>query len=962
MKNTTALFRVTLSLCCAALLLASCGNPSTQTGSLQLMLPGKNSARSAEDGIDCQPQDATAYEIALSSAGKTETVSGKPGEVLTIDNLEPGQWTVSARALNNSSACIGFGTTTEELEAGTTKEINLALLLNSTASITSVSLLTNPTKTTYCNGEEISLDGLSFSVLFASGYTMTLPASSASAIKDLNITCSPGAGYKVIPTCTEIALTYTPYSTGDMPTTKEWHIPLTVVPDEPRITAQPESTSTTNQTTKTLSVTASCASGGALSFQWYKDDSKDTNDVAENATGDSGTTNTLTASAGTITKETKHTYYCVITNTVTINGKEETKTTKSDTVTVTFIPTTITLKSISAELVQDDAYALTGSLPDKKCFTVTATYSDNTTATITDYTIAVDHQDGVGTVTATLTSSTDTTITTTVTVTYKYQPGTYSITTQPTGLSIVQYVGSGTLNIECTSPTTYTVYNNGTAQPSSIGDTVTYQWYSGQPGSGTSISDATTATYKPPVTTSGSTSYYCVATYTPNSTYCTTPTATTLKSTPAEVIVTAWLPTLTAGTTTLPCTTQSIELAAGTSYTLSLANSDATDTLAKSINSNTTWTVSGTVFSLSGATLTTPAATTSAQSATVTATTTIGTLSQTDNCMVTVPASGNSVTTYAALEAAVEAVTDTASTTIITIDAATLDATSCITVAGNVTVRASQNCTISRNTISLSNEPIFVVQGGGTLVLADNSSTGTLTIDGGNKGTLKSTSVSAVLVKGSYSQTTYSNLTIGENCILQNNDNTGTTGGGAIYFNGAGTLTVQGKIDKCYSGGAGGGIYVSGVSATSYSTINCTSSCAITNNQSTDQGGGAYFKNAMVTFDGSTVSSNTASDSSNGNGGGVYFSISNTTTPMLIINNQTQIGSANNASHQGGGIYINYGTCNLVSGSITGNTTGSSSSPTTGYGSNVYRDGTNGIYQINGTAQTDTVFDSDQSN
>ena len=51
----------------------------------------------------------------------------------------------------------------------------------------------------------------------------------------------------------------------------------------------------------------------------------------------------------------------------------------------------------------------------------------------------------------------------------------------------------------------------------------------------------------------------------------------------------AWLPTLTAGTTTLPCTTQSIELAAGTSYTLSLANSDATDTLAKSINSNTTW-------------------------------------------------------------------------------------------------------------------------------------------------------------------------------------------------------------------------------------------------------------------------------------------------------------------------------------------------------------------------------------
>ncbi len=142
--------------------------------------------------------------------------------------------------------------------------------------------------------------------------------------------------------------------------------------------------------------------------------------------------------------------------------------------------------------------------------------------------------------------------------------------------------------------------------------------------------------------------------------------------------------------------------------------------------------------------------------------------------------------------------------------------------------------------------------------------------------------------------------------------NTADVGGGAIYATGAASLTIH---DSTISGNSaigavadGGGLYI----ANTFST-RIDQSTTITGNGATMFGGGVYLSNSVMTvadpifeMDGGQLFNNLAG----GNGGGIYVNVKSTDVVTLDNVSVTQ----NNTGGKGGGAYILQG---LLSGSLT---------------------------------------------
>lgn len=861
MKKHTFVLLSFVPLCCAALLI-SCSNLLASTGSVNIALPGTGNERSASNGIDCSSSDASYYEVSLSaqSGGDVRTAQGNPGEQISFDSLEPGLYTVTGKAFNSNKVCIAAGTAQASVEAGKSADLSLALYLNTTSSITALTIKSNPTKTTYTVGETFSLDGLSFTAEFNNGFVTEIAAS------ELSISSSPTVKSEITADCTQATVTVT---CGN--TTFSFSIPLTVKPS---------------------------------------------------------------------------------------------------------------VSSISASLKDDTTFTV-GTTPSTSAFTVTINYSDNETEQTTKFTATVPdtYKDCCGTIPVTIALTDDTSKTTTVNVTYKYALAAPTVTPTSTAISEAQYTGTTKLSATVTN-TAHNYYDATSTTPTvtTFYDTVTCAWTaagSSSSGDSTTVTSETeTTTYTPSVTTAGTFTYTLTSSVTANSSYSNYCSNNSVDNTTTTytVTVTPWTTMLT--DTTKNTDAQSISsggtvaLTASDSYTMSFANASPTEITAA--NAGASWTVESSSFATitantdkSGWTFTAPAATASAQSATFTAKLSSGDTNYTLGYFTaTVAAStsttGTTITTYAALETAVKAVTSTSTTTTFILDATTMEATSNIAVTGKVQIIAvSSGCTITRSS-SFTDSALFTVVTGGTLILGDSG--GSLIIDGGYTSSNTSSTNALISATSSY-------VTIGTKCTLQNNYNSSTsTKGGGVYCSGTTELTVNGTIKGCYSASNGGGIYAEGTSTSEYVTVAIIDG-TITGNSTPVNGGGLYLSKVSATLKGATISNNkatTTTASGKGFGGGIFYSTSSTTLSLTITKDDSGTASSitgNTGGTYGGGVYINYGICNLVNGSISSNITGSSTAATSDCGSNVYCTAY-GTYQINGAAKTSgtaTAFDDTQT-
>jgi hypothetical protein len=134
-------------------------------------------------------------------------------------------------------------------------------------------------------------------------------------------------------------------------------------------------------------------------------------------------------------------------------------------------------------------------------------------------------------------------------------------------------------------------------------------------------------------------------------------------------------------------------------------------------------------------------------------------------------------------------------------------------------------------------------------------------------------------------------------------------GGGGIYNERGGNLTVNNNCIVSYN--SGGGIYSDGTA-----TI---SGCQVLNN--TGILGGGIANTAMMTVSGCVISGNTAATSRAGElgeGGAIWASSTYYTTNSLTISGCTL--SNNSSTGEGGGIYVGNGTVNVINGTtLSGN-------------------------------------------
>jgi hypothetical protein len=611
----------------------SCSNLFSTTGSITFALPATTTARSAENGVDCSTSDASTYEVTLTAPnnGETKTMTGNPGGSISIEELDPGTWTVSCRALNSKNVCIGCGKTDVSVEAGRTTEVNLALYLNATNTITSLYIHSNPAKTTYAAGDTLSLDGLTFSAQFANGNTAILSKD------ELALTTTPAEGEAIATDCTSVSVSYKSADTSYSLT-----IPLSVNADAPAITGEQKGSYFSAGTASDLvSCTASCIEGGALSFAWYVSDSEygagsslssDSYSTVENDSGSyTSTLKTKPEKAGTFY------YYCIVTNkNEKVNGATSTTTTSSY-YKIEFIAGSVT--SFTAALASSSTYLIEGDTPSFDIFTVTETWTntDKTTTThpgqSSDYSISLPEtvtsaKSAVGDIPVTLTRSSGLSsdaASQSVTVTFKYKVTSPIITTSVQAVSEAQYTGTTTFTATV-SNTPHNLYKDG--KTTVFYDTVTYAWKSSASstsdgasigtGTGTStgtklINASADITYPPSVDTAGTSTYTLTASITANSeqsAYCDTSTADSV-SKEFTATVTAW--TITCGSNTVTDGGK-ITYTEASTVTISAKNSnDTSSTIAATCSTSTG-------FSISGTTLTIPASGTTEASTTITVT------------------------------------------------------------------------------------------------------------------------------------------------------------------------------------------------------------------------------------------------------------------------------------------------------------------------------------------------------
>jgi len=155
------------------------------------------------------------------------------------------------------------------------------------------------------------------------------------------------------------------------------------------------------------------------------------------------------------------------------------------------------------------------------------------------------------------------------------------------------------------------------------------------------------------------------------------------------------------------------------------------------------------------------------------------------------------------------------------------------------------------------------------------------------------------------------------NCKFQNNEHTGTSGGGgALHIQGTtGTIAISGTTFSGNATGAnGGGIFNQAGGGYAFNITNSTFS---NNNATSGFGGGIDNEGTGVSFtvSNTTISGNTASS----DGGGLYVTISG--GPPVVISGSTI--SANDSGRNGGGMWLTQvtgGTFSVKNTTITGNT------------------------------------------
>lgn len=682
-------------------------------------------------------------------------------------------------------------------------------------------------------------------------------------------------------------------------------------PEAPVITVQPESKvlSLGEGGISTTIRAEAKTSGGDLTAVWYKSPNADmsgkeelTSDTQTNPSEADPNLKICKTSFNFSTSQAGVRYYqCEFTHTDGENFGDEVSVTKTNIVSISVKA----LSSFTASYKGSPVRSL--SLPSISDFTITETYSDGSTASgdPEDYIIttsSIDTNQKVGQIPIGLKHEI-TGKTATANVSYKYQPQNYSAPTldATSSITIAQYAGSKTLTVQGETPTSYTIYGSSPTQ--TVSDTVSYQWYKGT----TPISGATDQRYTISADTAGTNSYSCKVTYTPNSTYALSTTATTKETPSVSVKVAPWTVSAELDGSTISPTEGRYILDSGKKYTFYLQNTDRT-TLTSYITVAGSLTIQESEYSyltidpngLSNEFYVTPSASTSQN-------TSIEIKHyQTTLCTVQIsikPEStpSDAITTWSELKTKINEHSDSQTPLQLKISG-NLDADSYIEVTGNVSIDAadSSGARIFRTSTFTSN--MFNVKGENASLSLGSANNYSITLDGQTKNGSNVTA-NYPLITVSNKATVYMNNGV----TLQNNKNS-TRAGGAISLTNSTLWMPGGSINDntCSSssnGNGGGGVYLNNSSMT-------FSGGTISGNTATKDGGGIYATNnssitmsGNATISGNTSNSNIANTNDNG-GGGIYLNNSS----LNMISNAKIIGNTTNA--RGGGIY------NTVSGNV----------------------------------------------
>ncbi|MCD8116203.1 MAG: InlB B-repeat-containing protein [Oscillospiraceae bacterium] len=266
--------------------------------------------------------------------------------------------------------------------------------------------------------------------------------------------------------------------------------------------------------------------------------------------------------------------------------------------------------------------------------------------------------------------------------------------------------------------------------------------------------------------------------------------------------------------------------------------------------------------------------------------------------------SGETVTKYATLQAAINAATEAGDTVKLLADITGED----------ITIASTQSITLDLNGCTLTGTgsgSVITVEGALTLTDSSTAQTGTIT---GGKATTTAT--------GKYGGGVYVNSGAVFTMISGTISGNTATYGGGIYVTG-GTFTMTGGSVSGNTGSNCGGVYIAS------GTAKISGNASITGNTASALGGGLYISgSSVVTLSGNATVSNNFAGKTTGQGGGVYI-YSGT---LILSGNASVTGNTagTTTGGHGGGVFIKAGTLTMSdNASITGNSAGT-------YGGGIY--------------------------
>ncbi|MBD5409203.1 MAG: hypothetical protein HDR54_07450 [Treponema sp.] len=293
--------------------------------------------------------------------------------------------------------------------------------------------------------------------------------------------------------------------------------------------------------------------------------------------------------------------------------------------------------------------------------------------------------------------------------------------------------------------------------------------------------------------------------------------------------------------------------------------------------------------------------------------------------------------------------------------------------------------TLTQSTVASENGMVDFSALSQNLTLTIKALSGTATLDGGARFTIKDDGTVTVDNAGIGKRVIHAKPESGKlNLTLENLVITGgnaSDNGGGIYFSSTGgSLTMNGGEISGNKAAAGGGVYddsgkftmtagtIGGNTATGYgggiyftasNTLKISSSATISGNKAKDGGGIAKTDHGFIEMDGGEISGNTAT----GTGGGIYSNsggyveisggtisgnkatsygggIYNRSAYGVIISGDAII-KKNTTGSSGGGIFINSGSLDVKGGEISGNVANSD-------GGGIYFSSTSHSFEISG--------------